>query len=49
MDVVSARQSLAAARRHLREGRPEFDDRARGWQALAEAVYGDLRGRERPR
>ncbi len=42
MDVVSARQSLAAARRHLREGRPEFDDRARGWQALAEAVYGDL-------
>ncbi|HKR68830.1 MAG TPA: LuxR C-terminal-related transcriptional regulator [Streptosporangiaceae bacterium] len=41
-DAVSARQSLAAARRHLRDGRPEFDDRARGWQALAEAVYGDL-------
>jgi hypothetical protein len=41
-DALSARQSLAAARRHLRDGRPEFDDRARGWQALAEAVYGDL-------
>ncbi len=42
MDATSARQSLAAARRHLREGLPEFDDRARAWQALAEAVYGDL-------
>ena len=42
MDPASARQSLATARRHLREGRPEFDDRARAWQALAEAVYGDL-------
>jgi LuxR family transcriptional regulator, maltose regulon positive regulatory protein len=41
-DAVSARQSLAAARRHLRDSRPEFDDRARGWQALAEASYGDL-------
>ena len=42
MDASSARQSLATARRHLREGRREFDDRARSWQALAEAVYGDL-------
>jgi len=41
-DAVSARQSLATARRQLREARPEFDDRARAWQALAEAVYGDL-------
>jgi LuxR family transcriptional regulator, maltose regulon positive regulatory protein len=41
-DATSARQSLAAARRQLRDGRPEFDDRARAWQALAEAVYGDL-------
>ncbi|HEX7994432.1 MAG TPA: hypothetical protein VF506_10960, partial [Streptosporangiaceae bacterium] len=41
-DAVSARQSLAAARRQLRDGQPEFDDRARAWQALAEAVYGDL-------
>ena len=42
MDPASARHSLAAARRHLRDGRPEFADRARGWQALAEALYGDL-------
>jgi LuxR family transcriptional regulator, maltose regulon positive regulatory protein len=42
MDSTSARQSLATARRHLREGLREFDDRARAWQALAEAVYGDL-------
>jgi LuxR family maltose regulon positive regulatory protein len=42
MDPVSARHSLAAARRHLRGSRPEFADRARGWQALAEALYGDL-------
>ncbi|HEX5187979.1 MAG TPA: hypothetical protein VFW16_00455, partial [Streptosporangiaceae bacterium] len=42
LDATSARQSLATARRHLREGLPEFDVRARGWQALAEAVYGDL-------
>jgi LuxR family maltose regulon positive regulatory protein len=42
MDVASARHSLAAARRHLQNGRPEFADRARGWQALAEALYGDL-------
>jgi LuxR family maltose regulon positive regulatory protein len=42
LDATSARQSLATARRHLREGRPEFDARARGWQSLAEAVYGDL-------
>jgi LuxR family maltose regulon positive regulatory protein len=41
-DAVGARQSLAAARGDLRDCRPEFDDRARGWQALAEAVYGDL-------
>jgi LuxR family maltose regulon positive regulatory protein len=41
-DAVSARQSLAAARRQLRDGPREFDDRARAWQALAEAVYGDL-------
>jgi LuxR family maltose regulon positive regulatory protein len=42
MDAASARHSLAAARRHLRNSRPEFADRARGWQALAEALYGDL-------
>ena len=42
LDAASARHSLAAARRHLRDGRPEFADRARGWQALAEALYGDL-------
>jgi LuxR family transcriptional regulator, maltose regulon positive regulatory protein len=42
MDAASARHSLAAARRQLQNGRPEFADRARGWQALAEALYGDL-------
>jgi LuxR family maltose regulon positive regulatory protein len=42
MDAASARHSLAAARRQLRNGRPEFADRACGWQALAEALYGDL-------
>src|SRR5215470_7680410 len=42
MDAGSARRSLAAARRQLQNGRPEFADRARGWQALAEALYGDL-------
>jgi LuxR family maltose regulon positive regulatory protein len=42
MNAPSARHSLAAARRQLQNGRPEFADRARGWQALAEALYGDL-------
>ncbi len=42
MDAANARQSLAAARRHLRDARPEFADRARAWHALAEAIYGDL-------
>src|SRR5258708_33197276 len=42
MGAANARQSLAAARRHLRDARPEFADRARAWHALAEAIYGDL-------
>src|SRR5262249_20396605 len=42
MDPARARQSLAAARRHLRDGLCGFDHPARAWQALAEALYGDL-------
>jgi LuxR family transcriptional regulator, maltose regulon positive regulatory protein len=42
MDAANARQSLAAAGRHLRDARPEFADRARGWLALAEAIYGNM-------
>ena len=41
-DTASARESFASARRHLRDGQPGFDDLARSWQALAEAVSGDL-------
>lgn len=44
MDAANARQSLAAARRHLHDARPEFADRARGWLALAEALYGNMIG-----
>lgn len=42
MDAANARHSLAAARRHLHDARPEFAGRARGWQALAESIYGNL-------
>jgi LuxR family transcriptional regulator, maltose regulon positive regulatory protein len=42
MDAASARESFASARRHLRHGQPGFDDLACGWQALAEAVCGNL-------
>jgi LuxR family maltose regulon positive regulatory protein len=42
MDAAGARESFASARRHLRDGQPGFFDLARMWQALAEAVSGDL-------
>ncbi len=42
MDAARARESFGRSRRHLRDGQPGFDDLARGWQALAEAVAGDL-------
>jgi len=42
MDAAAARESFASARRQLRDGQPGFDDLARSWQALAEAVSGDL-------
>jgi LuxR family transcriptional regulator, maltose regulon positive regulatory protein len=42
MDAARARESFGRSRRYLRDGQPGFDDLARGWQALAEAVCGDL-------
>src|SRR5215467_7630816 len=42
MDVAAARGCFARARKFLRDGRPELVGRAQAWQALAEAVYGDL-------
>ena len=42
MDAARARESFGRSRRYLRDGQPGFDDLARGWQALAEAVSGDL-------
>lgn len=43
MDVADARVSFGKARQHLRDnGYPEFEHRARAWQALAEGFYGDL-------
>lgn len=41
-DTALARASFAAARRHLTDGEPTFAARAVGWQAVAEAVHGDL-------
>jgi LuxR family transcriptional regulator, maltose regulon positive regulatory protein len=41
--VSDARERFAWAVRHLRTGgQHEFEERARAWQALAEALYGDL-------
>ena len=42
LDVTAARGTFARARRYLRDGWPELTARARAWQALAEAAYGDL-------
>jgi LuxR family transcriptional regulator, maltose regulon positive regulatory protein len=41
--VADARERFAWATRNFRAGgHREFEDRARAWQALAEALYGDL-------
>ena len=42
-DPATARESFAAARRHLADGETAFADRATCWQALADAMNGDLR------
>ena len=42
-DPATARESFATARRHLADGEAAFAARATGWQALAEAMNGDLR------
>jgi LuxR family transcriptional regulator, maltose regulon positive regulatory protein len=42
-DVPAARLAFSLARRHADDGiNREFKERARGWQALAEALHGDL-------
>src|SRR5262249_57849184 len=42
LEIAAARGSFARARKYLRDGRPELVGRAQAWQALAEAVHGDL-------
>jgi len=42
LEIETALGSFARARKYLRDGRPELVGRAQAWQALAEAVYGDL-------
>src|SRR5215467_2420867 len=42
LEIAAARGSFSRARKYLREGRPELVGRAQAWQALAEAVHGDL-------
>jgi LuxR family maltose regulon positive regulatory protein len=42
-DIPAARRAFLLARRHADRGvNREFSERARGWQALAEALHGDL-------
>ncbi len=42
-DMPAARRAFALARAHADDGvNAEFKERARGWQALAEALHGDL-------
>jgi len=41
-DIAEARGAFGAACSHLAVGRSEFSARARAWQAVAEALHGDL-------
>jgi len=42
LEIAASRASFARASKYLRDGRPELVGRAQAWQALAEAVDGDL-------